>query len=139
MSSYLTFYAVPRRKSKDEKKQYIELISYSRSNDIYQLFNDNLQIVWAGNEEKYTSINKSDIDLLYSELNKDIDSATERVELYEKYAHDNRDYIEDIIETRHYIKDLQETKSKLSFLCDIITDAEMLDYSGVEEICCNIV
>ena len=40
MSSYLTFYAVP----KEEGTKPISLISYSRNNEIYQYFNDNIVV-----------------------------------------------------------------------------------------------
>lgn len=138
MSSYLRFYIVPKRKSKEEPKQYIEINSYSASNDIYQLFNDNLQIAWAGNKEVYTTITKEDIDILYNDINFDISNANERLELYEKYAGSNSDYIQDIIDTRQYIKDLNETKSLLAFLYDMLICTRN-GFNGIEEIVCNVI
>lgn len=50
MSSYLSFYLVPR--AHPEEKLLLQ--SFSRSNEVYQRFSDNLNIAYAGNEEKYT-------------------------------------------------------------------------------------
>lgn len=69
MSSYLTFYLVPKKTrkkydyNKDDGHTEIEvelstgtplaLMSYSRSNDIYRAFNETLNPAYAGMEEKY--------------------------------------------------------------------------------------
>lgn len=58
MSSYLSFYLVPR--AHPEEKLLLQ--SFSRSNEVYQRFSDNLNIAYAGNEEKYTKLTISDVE-----------------------------------------------------------------------------
>ena len=137
MSSYLSFYIVPKRKSEEEQKQYIILTSYSRSYDIYQYFNDNLNVAYAGNEDKYTTLTAEDITLVINDFKRDIDNASKRLIEYEKYAPNNPEYIDEIIELKKYIEDLQYWKDKTSFIADMIEDTKFYS-SGVEEVCCNI-
>ena len=137
MSSYLSFYIVPKRKSEEEQKQYIILTSYSRNYDIYQYFNDNLNVAYAGNEDKYTTLTAEDITLVINDFKRDIDNASKRLIEYEKYAPNNPEYIDEIIELKKYIEDLQYWKDKTSFIADMIEDTEFYS-SGVEEVCCNI-
>lgn len=137
MSSYLSFYIVPKRKSEEEQKQYIILTSYSRSCDIYQYFNDNLNVAYAGNEDKYTTLTAEDITLVINDFKRDIDNASKRLIEYEKYAPNNPEYIDEIIELKKYIEDLQYWKDKTSFIADMIEDTKFYS-SGVEEVCCNI-
>ena len=137
MSSYLSFYIVPKRKSEEEQKQYIILTSYSRSYDIYQYFNDNLNVAYVGNEDKYTTLTAEDITLVINDFKRDIDNASKRLIEYEKYAPNNPEYIDEIIELKKYIEDLQYWKDKTSFIADMIEDTKFYS-SGVEEVCCNI-
>ena len=53
MSSYLTFYIVPKEGNKP-----IALLNYSRNNDIYQYFVDNVKVAFIGMEEnpQYTEL-----------------------------------------------------------------------------------
>lgn len=55
---------------------------------------------------------------------------------YEKYARDNPDYIQEIIELKQYISDLQYTQGKVTFIEDMIDDIDF--YEEIEEVCCNI-
>ena len=137
MSSYLSFYIVPKRKSEEEQKQYIILTSYSRNYDIYQYFNDNLNVAYVGNEDKYTTLTAEDITLVINDFKRDIDNASKRLIEYEKYAPNNPEYIDEIIELKKYIEDLQYWKDKTSFIADMIEDTKFYS-SGVEEVCCNI-
>ena len=58
MSSYLSFYLVP--KAHPEEKLLLQ--SFSRSNEVYQRFFDNRSVAYAGNEEKYTTLSVSDVE-----------------------------------------------------------------------------
>jgi len=64
MSSYLSFYLVPR--AHPEEKLLLQ--SFSRSNEVYQRFSDNLNIAYAGNEEKYTKLTISDVESVIQEM-----------------------------------------------------------------------
>ena len=131
MSSYLSFYLVP----KAHPEERLLLQSFSRSNEVYQRFSDNLNIAYAGNEEKYTKLTISDVESVIQDIDDDITKAeTRRVE-YEKFCYGNPESIEEIISTKEYIRDLQSTRDYISFIRDVLTD---LDYSGFSDVLCNI-
>ena len=131
MSSYLSFYLVP----KAHPEERLLLQSFSRSNEVYQRFLDNLSIAYAGNEEKYTKLTVSDVESVIRDLDDDIAKAEARRVEYEKFCHGNSELIEEMISTKEYIRDLQSTRDYISFIRDILAD---LDYSGFSDVLCNI-
>ena len=131
MSSYLSFYLVPR--AHPEEKLLLQ--SFSRSNVVYQRFSDNLNIAYAGNEEKYTKLTISDVESVIQDIDADITKAETRRTEYEKFCYGNPESIEEIISTKEYIRDLQSTRDYISFIRDILAD---LDYSGFSDVLCNI-
>jgi hypothetical protein len=131
MSSYLSFYLVP----KAHPEERLLLQSFSRSNEVYQRFFDNLSIAYAGNEEKYTKLTVSDVESVIRDLDDDIAKAEARRVEYEKFCHGNSELIEEMISTKEYIRDLQSTRDYISFIRDILVD---LDYSGFSDVLCNI-
>lgn len=131
MSSYLSFYLVPR--AHPEEKLLLQ--SFSRSNEVYQRFSDNLNIAYAGNEEKYTKLTISDVESVIQDIDADITKAEARRVEYEKFCHGNSELIEEMISTKEYIRDLQSTRDYISFIRDILAD---LDYSGFSDVLCNV-
>lgn len=131
MSSYLSFYLVP----KAHPEERLLLQSFSRSNEVYQRFFDNLSIAYAGNEEKYTKLTVSDVESVIQDLDGDIAKAEARRAEYEKFCHGNSELIEKMISTKEYIRDLQSTRDYISFIRDTLTD---LDYSGFSDVLCNV-
>ena len=131
MSSYLSFYLVPRAHPEEK----LPLQSFSRSNEVYQRFSDNLNIAYAGNEEKYTKLTVSDVESVIQDIDADITKAETRRTEYEKFCYGNPESIEEIISTKEYIRDLQSTRDYISFIRDILSD---LDYSGFSDVLCNI-
>lgn len=131
MSSYLSFYLVPRAHPEEK----LPLQSFSRSNEVYQRFSDNLNIAYAGNEEKYTKLTISDVESVIQDIDADITKAETRRTEYEKFCYGNPESIEEIISTKEYIRDLQSTRDYISFIRDILAD---LDYSGFSDVLCNI-
>lgn len=131
MSSYLSFYLVP----KAHPEERLLLQSFSRSNEVYQRFFNNLSIAYAGNEEKYTKLTVSDVESVIQDLDGDIAKAKARQAEYEKFCHGNSKLIEEIISTKEYIRDLQSTRDYISFIRDTLTD---LDYSGFSDVLCNV-
>ena len=131
MSSYLSFYLVP----KAHPEERLLLQSFSRSNEVYQRFSDNLNIAYAGNEEKYTKLTVSDVESVIQDIDDDITKAETRRTEYEKFCYGNPESIEEIISTKEYIRDLQSTRDYISFIRDVLTD---LDYSGFSDVLCNI-
>ena len=131
MSSYLSFYLVP----KAHPEERLLLQSFSRSNEVYQRFFDNLSVAYAGNEEKYTKLTVSDVESVIRDLDDDIAKAEARRVEYEKFCHGNSELIEEMISTKEYIRDLQSTRDYISFIRDILAD---LDYSRFSDVLCNI-
>lgn len=131
MSSYLSFYLVP----KAHPEERLLLQSFSRSNEVYQRFFDNLSVAYAGNEEKYTKLTVSDVESVIRDLDDDITKAEARRVEYEKFCHGNSELIEEIISTKEYIRDLQSTRDYISFIRDILAD---LDYSGFSDVLYNV-
>ena len=131
MSSYLSFYLVP----KAHPEERLLLKSFSRSNEVYQRFFNNLSVAYAGNEEKYTKLTVSDVESVIRDLDDDIAKAEARRVEYEKFCHSNSELIEEMISTKEYIRDLQSTRDYISFIRDILAD---LDYSGFSDVLCNV-
>ena len=138
MSSYLSFYVVPKRKSKEEPKDYVILTSYSRNTELYRVFNETVNPVFLGyGEIQYTTLTKEHMAQIKEEFESEIKKCKDRLETYEKYATGNPDYINEILDLREYIEDLNFWKDKSSFIQDLIQDLEFYD-DGIEEVCCNI-
>lgn len=135
MSSYLSFFIVPKRKSKKEAKKHIMIASYSRNTDIYQYFSDNISPVFNGFETHYTSLTQEKVNTVMQDIIKGIGSARSRLTEYEKYASDNPDYIDSIIETKETIQDLECLKGIVSFIDEMVRGITF--YGEIEEVCCN--
>lgn len=136
MSSYLSFYIVPKRKSEKEKKKYIILASYSRSTELYHYFDEHIHPAYCGSDISYTPLSSEDVSSVLADFTNDISKAQARLTEYEKYAKDNPEYIDDIISMKEYISELEYWKAKASFIEDILSD--MSCYEEIEEMCCNI-
>lgn len=131
MSSYLTFYVQHKG---DDKKHPI--MSYSRNNDIYRAFDENMNIAFCYNKIVYTELTEGDITLVLNDLRKDIDSAEKRIQEYEKHANGNPECIDEIIQLKEYVKDLEITYYKILTIEDIISDIQF--GNDVEHVFCNI-
>lgn len=141
MSSYLSIYIVPKKKSDKEEKRHILISSYSRNTEIYQRFSENINPVFIGMESSkgeipYTTIGKEGISAIMRDFDSDINSAKSHLIEYEKYALNNPKYIQEIISTKDYISDLQYWRDKTSFIEDMVNDVGFND--AIEEVCCNI-
>ena len=137
MSSYLSIYIVPKRKSEKKEKEYIIVAAFSRNSEIYQYFRENINPTYIGNKEyPYTTITKESIEDVITDLSRDISSSKNVLVEYEKYAKDNPNFLQDIIELKQHISDLQYTQGKVCFIEDMIDGIDF--YDEIEEVCCNI-
>lgn len=141
MSSYLTFYLVP----KDKDKKPLALISYSRNSDVYQAYYENANPAFYGNGDKpnYTELTKDLSHRVVSGLKEELDK-------YEK-SHEAKikalqalpklegealeEYLQETSSGVEYINDLKDTLKFAGFIDDIVTD---LEYSDFEKILINI-
>lgn len=135
MSSYLTFYIVP----KEEDSKPISLMSYSRSNEIYQYFNDSLSISYAGNgdEINYTELTVSHVDRVIEHLKCDIDKSKARLQEYEKHASGNLEIIEEILNQKDYLNDLEGTLYQIYCIRNIVEESTY-SWNDYNKVLCNI-
>ena len=143
MSSYLTFYIVPK-KDKGEVKEPLALMSYSRNSDIYQAFNENINVAYIGNDDKpnYTELTKEMVDDVVNATKKDYDEAQKsfnaRMDAYRSVKLEGEafdEYVEDFQSTTVYLKELEETIIRIELIASIVND---LDYSDFEKVLINI-
>jgi hypothetical protein len=135
MSSYLTFYLVP--KAEDSKP--LDLISYSRNTNVYQYFDEVLHVAYIGNsdEKQYTELDTSKVDRVLEELKNDISKAQKRMAEYEKHANGNTEIIEEVISQKEYIEDLEWALHKVEFIRDIVVEATY-SYCDYNKVLCNV-
>ena len=137
MSSYLTFYVVP----KGEDKKPLTLIAYSRSNDIYQAYYEHANLAFYGNgdEPNYTELTPGLAQHVVNIVREDLDKAKRnlqnRIDVYKELGNNSEEAIQDIAETKEYIKELEETIVELQFIANLVSDIE---YSDFEKVLINI-
>lgn len=138
MSSYLTFYIVPKAKN-DVEIDPIAIMSYSRNSDVYQSFRDNLNVAYIGMDDKpnYSELTTKKVDIVIADLNKDIKSAQDRIAEYEKHAAGNFEIIDEILSQKDYISDLEYALHKIEFIRDLVEEAEN-EWSNLKAIYCNV-
>lgn len=129
MSSYLNFYVIPKEEN-DEKKKPVFLTSFSRSNELYSIFYDNLHIAFIGDEkEKYTELSSVVINSLLSNADHNINNISKRIIELEKHAAGNMEIISEILDLREYLEELKENRNYVQFIDFMARDSK---------ICCNI-
>ena len=136
MSSYLTFYLVP----KAEGSKPLGLISYTRSSNVYQYFNDNLHVKYITNSEgetQYTELTTDMVDEVLDDLKNDISKAEKRILEYEKHASGNTEIIEYILEQKEYIEDLNWALYKIQFIRDLVYEASC-SWNEYNKVLCNV-
>lgn len=132
MSSYFNIYIVPKK-----DKTPIEIVSYSRSDDIYAAIADVINIPWSGEELQYADLSVENINEVIDNIKQDINKVDKRIIEYEKHANGNSDLIEDILSQKEYREGLDDVLKRLRFLSDIIYDAKE-GFSEVEKVICSI-
>lgn len=136
MSSYLSFYAVP----KVEDSKPLCLICYSRNSEVYQYFNDNLHVAYIEDSEgniQYTELTTAKVDEVLEDLKNDIDKVNKKITEYEKHANGNEEIIEYILEQKEYIEDLEWALHKIEFIRDLVHEASY-NHAGYSKILCNV-
>lgn len=156
MSSYLTFYLLPKK----SKKQYIynetdgstekevkiteglplAFLSYSRSSDIYQEFNENMSIAYAGQEDKYTEISHSDVLRICEDIEETIKKTKERLEIDYKIIKESgcdSDMWEQIHSSETFIKEQEETLRDIKNIANIVYEVTS-GYNDFEKVLANV-
>lgn len=154
MSSYLSFYLVPKKtkmrytydengghkeeiKISDGKPLY--LMCYSRNSDIYQSFNETLNVAYVSNEEKYTELTYEDAKRVVSEFENDIKITEKRLEtdykmLKEGGYHD--DLFSEIQSMENHLSEQKESLEELKYIASSVY--EWTNNTDFEKVLINI-
>lgn len=137
MSSYLTFYLVP----KGEDKKPLALIAYSRNSNIYQAYYENAHPAFYGNgdEPNYTELTKDLSHHVVSELKEDLDKYEKNHEakikalqaLPKLEGEALEEYLQETSSGVEYINDLKDTLRFADFIDDIVSDLEFSEFDKV--------
>ena len=156
MSSYLTFYLVPKKTrkkydfNKDDGHTETEvelstgtplvLVSYSRNNEIYRAFNETLNPAYAGMEEKYTELTTDGCKLVIEDLETEIKSTEKRLEIDYKMLKEggySSELWEDIHSMEDYLSQQKETLESVRNICSLVYECTE-GYNDFEKVLINI-
>lgn len=133
MSSYLNIYA----KFKDDSREPLLLMSYTRSSEVYQYFEQEIHPIFMGMDEiKYTDLTFGNTGLVCDALISEIKKLNRRIEEYEKHAGGNLEIINEIIELKEYREELANALSECSFI-KMLTGETQYSYTKYT-LACNI-
>ena len=96
-----------------------------------------MNIAWAGEGKVYTDLTTADVEQVIKDINSDLKNASNRLQVYEKYASQNPEYIQEIISLQEYIEELTATMHYCEMIGTIVMHSS-LSFSGFSKICCNI-
>ena len=135
MSSYLTFYVVP----KAEGSKPLALVSYTRSSAIYRCFNETLNVAYIGigDEPQYTELTVNKVNEVIEHMKEEIEGMEKRIAEYEKHAAGDTDIIEYIIELKEDTEILEYFLHKAEFIKDLVVEASN-DWNEYNKILCNV-
>lgn len=130
MGSYLNIYGILEE---DDNKIPKLIVSIKNTNEIYKYFVENLNYC---SSNVFNELCISDITAMLNNIDEDLCQATKRLLEYERYAHQNSDLIQYIIEQKEYIEEIKKIKHQIKFLFYIIRDCND-GYSSFEKIMYN--
>lgn len=151
MSSYLNIYLVPKSKKetkKDEikenetkqnnKQEPLLFCSFSRNNSFYQALNENMNIVFIGNDKEfhYTELTRENLQEVINIAEKDLNKLKEKKHIYELKAKDDESIMTLADFTEYYNEEL-ENFHNLCFFSVLLSDI-LSDYTNFEKVLCNI-
>ena len=134
MSSYLTFYLVP----KGEDKKPLALVAYSRNSEIYQAYYENAHPAFYGNgkEPNYTELTKDLSHHVVGKLKEDLyeyekahEAKIKALQALPKLEEEAlEEYLQETSSGVEYINDLKDTLRFAGFIDDIVSDLEFSDF-----------
>lgn len=155
MSSYLTFYLVPKKTKTrywhDENGSHEEeieiskghplsIMSFSRNNEVYQAYNETLNPVYAGIEDKYTELTVADAERVVSEYEQEVKSTEKRLEITYKMLKNGgscESLWGDIHETERYLDEQKHALSELKHLAGFVYEVTN-SCTDIEKVLINI-
>ena len=150
MSSYLSFYLVPKKsktifpegeETKVELNQTpLSILTYCRSSDVYRRYYDTLGPAYCGNKDAYTELTYEDTQKVIREFKQeDLQPAEERLKVLYKILKEggyNSDIIDDITSAETELSDLKNSLEELNSISSLIY--EIYSYSDFEKVLINI-
>ena len=133
MSSYLTFYLVP----KGENQKPLMFTSYGRSTNVYQAYYEELHPDFIGNsdEPNYTELTPEKalqvVNAAKDNLKKAETALNNRIAAYKELGNMSDEAIQDIAETKDYIEDLKCNLTELQCIYCWVGDIECSDFDKV--------
>lgn len=156
MSSYLSFYLVPKKSKKkycydaengrtEEEVKLSEglpllLMSYSRNTGVYRAYYETLHPVYCGDEEKYTELTYENAQLVVQEFEDDLRDSEDRLAISYKMLREggySSELWEDIQSTESYLKEERESLEELRFIKNLIYDITR-EWSDFEKVLINV-
>lgn len=155
MSSYLTFYLVPKK----TRKQYdfdkddghtekeielskglpLALMSYSRGDEVYQAYSETLNPAYCGMEDKYTELTVEGAQSVIDDYCKEIEDSEERLRVNYKMLKEggySSELWEEIHSAEKYLKEQKETLEELINIKNLVYEAT--NYSDFEKVLINV-
>lgn len=151
MSSYLTFYLVPKKTKTIYDKEGVSseikisegipltLFSFTRSSEVYQAFTTSLNVAYyGGDSDNYTEISKEDVAIVIQDYKREIQSIEDRLKIDYKIIKESG-CINEMWEEIHSFEELlQEKKDSLETLLNISYILSDIPYSDFDKVLINI-
>ena len=156
MSSYLSFYLVPKKtKTKygyNEKDGHTEevvevskgepllLMSYSRNNEVYQAYKETLNPAYAGNEAKYTELTYDDAKRVIDEFEDDVKKTEKRLAIAYKMLKEggySEDLYTEINSTEQYLDEQKEVIQDLKNIANLVYECSN-SWTDFEKVLINV-
>ena len=152
MSSYLTFYLVPKKsklKYDPDKNDYVKidlmdeplsLMYYCRSSEIYQTYYENLHPAYIDTEEKYTELTYEDAKRVVREYESEIEKIKKRLEIDYKMLKEagiTDELWDDIHSMEEYLDEKNDCLKDLKYIAELVYTVTE-DISDFEKVLINI-
>lgn len=155
MSSYLSFYLIPKKSkkyfyTKDDSSSNTEIkiseglpllfMSYSRSSDVYQAYYTALNPAYCGLEEKYTDVSYEDSQRIVNEFKSDIEGLEQKLKVSYKILKEggyNSELWEEIQSSESYLIEQKEVLAELEFISNFIYEIYS-DVTDFEKVVINV-
>ena len=151
MSSYLTFYLVPKKtktKYTPEGAVKVQLpdieplsfIYYCRSSEVYQAYYENLHPAYCGDDEKYTELTYEDAMLVVKKFEEDVERVRNRLKIDYKILKEggySEEVWEDIHSMEEHLSELEETLRDLKYIARLVYSVTE-DINDFERVLINI-
>lgn len=134
MSAYINIYLTP----KTNPEQHLLLFNRCRNNALYEYLSENINIEYIHNGViKYTDISSEEINKIINVIKDKICDMHKRLNVYQSQISSNKDFINDIIETKDFIDELNASLVEFYIILSILNDIET-GISDFIKISCNI-